>query len=762
MKLQRLLNLLAFIFAFSISANAIDIIPVPQKVQEAKGNFTFKKGTTVSYNTPEAKILAQQLSDRMQELYGVQLTLKEKSGSVQICINPQLNMNDEGYILNVKSNRVEVNAKTAQGAFYGVQSLVQLGKTAQCCYIEDEPRFGYRGFHLDPSRHFITVENVKKQIDLMSMFKINTMHFHLTDDQGWRIEIRKYPKLTQYGSTRIDGEGTEHKGYYTQEEIKDIVKYAQERYITIIPEIDLPGHMMGAICAYPELSCFAKIGTPRIVWGIEDVVLCPGKEMVFGFIEDVLKEVAELFPGKYFHIGGDECPKVEWKTCPSCQQRIKEEGLVKNNEHSPEEFLQSYVINRVEQILAKYDRKIIGWDEILEGGLSPNATVMSWRGESGGIAAALQNHDVIMTSSSNGMYLDAYQGDFRIEPVTIGNGDTCLLAKTYSYDPVPRKVVEAGMEKHILGVQCNNWSEYMYDNEKMEYMMYPRAIALSEIAWSQVIRKDFPDFCRRLDVACGRILDKKGFTYHIPLPEQPNGSCNTIAFTDKANVTFTTSRPVKMVYTLDGSTPNKNSKVYTEPLSFTESANLKIATILPSGKTSKVRNIKIVKQNLQPAQEVSNAKPGLSMKRAEGYFNNISQVNNAKLKWELSEITSLKQMVAATLSDAEMIRGGKGFVTIADGYVDIPEDGVYYLSTNNEELWIDGKLAISNENEVKRYSRNDTSIALAKGLHQIKVVYLANIAGGWPTWWGNGSDVQIRKSNESSFKSITDNQLFHK
>ena len=465
---------------------------------------------------------------------------------------------------------------------------------AQCCNIEDAPRFGYRGFHLDPCRHVITVENVKKQLDLMSMFKVNTMHFHLTEDQGWRIEIKKYPKLTTIGSIRTEGDGSSYGGYYTQEQIKEIVDYAAKRYITVIPEIDLPGHMMAAIAAYPNLSCKGEKWSPRTVWGIEDLVMCAGKEDMFNFLGDIFDEIVPLFPGKYFHIGGDECPKTSWKNCPTCQKRIKDEGLQAEGKHTAEERLQSYVIKRVEKMLEKRGRKIIGWDEILEGGLSENATVMSWRGTQGGIEAAMHKHDVIMTPGSDGMYLDWYQGDSKIEPVTIPSPPR-YLSSTYNYNPVPDTIKTLGLAHHILGVQCNNWSEYMYTNAKMEYMIYPRAVALSEIAWSPLNKKNFKDFCRRLDANSIR-LDEHNITYHMPLPEQPYGSCDKVVITKDTTVTFTTSRPIKMVYTLDGTTPTPSSTVYTVPISVSGNTIIRIATVLPTGKMSKIRTVEVEKQ----------------------------------------------------------------------------------------------------------------------------------------------------------------------
>ena len=628
---------------------------------------------------------------------------------------------------------------------------------AQCCNIEDAPRFGYRGFHLDPCRHVITVENVKKQLDLMSMFKVNTMHFHLTEDQGWRIEIKKYPKLTTIGSIRTEGDGSSYGGYYTQEQIKEIVDYAAKRYITVIPEIDLPGHMMAAIAAYPNLSCKGEKWSPRTVWGIEDLVMCAGKEDMFNFLGDIFDEIVPLFPGKYFHIGGDECPKTSWKNCPTCQKRIKDEGLQAEGKHTAEERLQSYVIKRVEKMLEKRGRKIIGWDEILEGGLSENATVMSWRGTQGGIEAAMQKHDVIMTPGSDGMYLDWYQGDSKIEPVTIPSPPR-YLSSTYNYNPVPDTIKTLGLAHHILGVQCNNWSEYMYTNAKMEYMMYPRAVALSEIAWSPLNKKNFKDFCRRLDANSIR-LDEHNITYHMPLPEQPYGSCDKVVITKDTTVTFTTSRPIKMVYTLDGTTPTPSSTVYTVPISVSGNTIIRIATVLPTGKMSKIRTVEVEKQAYAPAVKVEAPKQGLKIKRIKGNFLKVNQLELADGTWEYTDINSLKDIKIKQIDDAATLRGANNYAAIAEGYINIPEDGVYYLSSRFEQVWIDNKLVINNEGDVKASTTNDSSVALAKGLHPIKIVFLSNIVGGWPSWWSKIS-IEMRKDSEQQFTEVDDSQYY--
>ena len=756
----------------SAAAADINIIPVPVKLQRSQGEFTLPQKVNIAYNTSEGKAIAQYLADKMEASTGYEVNVGGKKGTIAIQISPSLKMAEEGYRLNVSAKGVVIKAKTGKGAFYGMQSFMQLLPAeiesptkvshvkwvAQCCAIEDAPRFGYRGFHVDPCRHFMTVENVKKQIDIMSMFKVNTMHFHLTEDQGWRIEIKKYPKLTSIGGYRTEGDGSIYGGFYTQEEIKEIVDYATKRYITVIPEVDIPGHMMAAIAAYPELSCKGEKWTPRSVWGIEDIVLCPGKEDMFRFLEDVFKEMVPLFPGKYFHIGGDECPKTSWKNCPACQKRIQEEGLQADGKHTAEERLQSYVIKRMEKVLAKYGKKIIGWDEILEGGLSPEATVMSWRGTQGGIDAVLQKHDAIMTPGSDGLYLDHYQGDSKIEPITISSSPV-YLAKTYGYDPVPDTLKTLGLSKHILGVQCNNWSEYMYSDAKREYQMFPRALALAEIAWSPVSRKNFKDFCRRVDANFVR-LDEHHVRYHIPLPEQPNGSCDKVVITRDTTVTFVTSRPMKMVYTLDGTTPLPTSAVYVNPIKVNDDAVIKIASVLPSGKMSKVRTILVEKQKYAPAAVVAAPKQGLNMSRVKGNYLRVDELNWTDSVWQQSVIAQPNEMKIKQKEDAATLRGANNYAAVAEGYINIPEDGVYYLSSCVDQVWIDNKLAISNEGEVKASTSHDTSLALAKGLHPVKMVFLANIVGGWPGWWSNLS-LQIRKDSNAKFTEVSTEQYFH-
>lgn len=746
----------------------IHIIPAPLSLVEKEGSFTLNKATSLYASTPEEKTVAAYFAAKLRLSTGYPLAITDKEGPNVIALLTEASpdMNDEGYTLDLTPSRVSVKAKTPQGLFYGMQTFLQLlpaevespsvakgiAWTAPAVRVDDEPRFAYRGVMLDACRHFIPVDIVKKQLDVIALFKINRMHWHLTEDQGWRIEIKQYPRLTEIGSKSPNGEG-----FYTQEEVKEIVRYAAERFIDVVPEIELPGHELAAISAYPELSCKGEPVSIRAVWGVEDVVLCAGKETTFEFLENVIGEVAALFPSEYFHIGGDECPKTSWETCPLCRQRIREEGLRADARHSAEERLQSYFVQRIEKTLTKYGKEMIGWDEILEGGLAPTATVMSWRGEQGGIAAAYMEHDVIMTPGVNGMYLDAYQGDPKIEPVSIG-GYT-LLEKTYAYNPTPDTLTAAGKAHFIKGVQSNLWSEYMYTSDLMEYRAYPRVLALSEVAWSAPGRKDYKDFERRLNNALVR-LDGHGINYHIPQPEQPAGSCNFVAFTDKVSLEFKTTRPVKMVYTTDGSEPGPRSAVYESPLEYTASGTLKIRSVLPSGKMSPTRVIAVEKQEPAPPARpnAEGLAPGLQLRVTYGEFKDVSALA-AAAGWKDSTLADLRDLTRIEPSNNAM-RNVKQYAAIAEGYVNIPEEGAYYFSSDNEEVWIDGKLLVDNSGEVKRFSRRDKSVALAKGLHELKVVFLGHIIGGWPSNWNNGS-VQIRKSGAEKFSRLTPEMLLH-
>ncbi len=516
------------------------VIPKPVSLEKLPGKFLVNSSTKVyglASLKNEGEFLATVLSGASKKTV---LFSEGNSGDIELKIDASITAK-EGYELSVEYNKIVIVGKTSKGVFYGVQTLRQLlsVKDGDCTIpavkIKDAPRYVYRGMHLDVARHYFPVPFIKKFIDLIAMHKMNTFHWHLTEDQGWRIEIKSLPKLTIVGASRYgtivghypgsSNYETIHSGFYTQEEVKDIVAYATRKHVTVIPEIELPGHSGAAIAAYPNLSCFpnepTKIhndmgakkgkevqanGTPKIVqetWGVMDDVFCAGKENTFKFLEQVLEEVIPLFPSEYIHIGGDECPKGNWKRCPNCQKRMKDEGLADEHE------LQSYFIQRIEKFLNAKGKKIIGWDEILEGGLAPNATVMSWRGEKGGIIAAKQHHDVIMTPGHS-VYFDHYQyKDKKNEPLAIGGLTT--VEDVYNYNPSPKEL-SLEDQKYILGAQANVWTEYMATTEDVEYMILPRMSALSEVVWSPEKGKDWNNFSERL-LSLREMYDALGLNY---------------------------------------------------------------------------------------------------------------------------------------------------------------------------------------------------------------------------------------------------------
>lgn len=507
-----------------VEADYGNVIPLPHEIVMVDGNsFVVEKDTRILY--PENNVLlernAQFLAKYIEEATGRQLKVEPGQGGneenvIILGLDASID-NPEGYELTVSSDRVTIKGQAANGVFYGLQTLrksvpaIAYGSDIilPAAVIKDAPRFAYRGMMLDVGRHFFSVDFVKRYIDLLAMHNMNYFHWHLTEDQGWRIEIKKYPRLTEIGSirketgigsSRTEFDGKPYGGFYTQDEIKEIVKYAQEQYVTVIPEIDLPGHMLAALAAYPELGCTGGPYEVACHWGVFSDVLCIGNEKTYEFLEGVLAEVIELFPSKYIHIGGDEAPRTRWETCPKCQMLAKKEGLKPDREHSTEDRLQSYCMKRIERYLNEKGRQIIGWDEILEGDVAPNATVMSWRGIQGGIKAAKLKHDVIMTPNDY-MYFDYYQSaDKGQEPLAMGSGVT--VEKVYGFEPVVTEL-ENEEKKHILGVQANMWTEYIATPEHVEYMMVPRMAALAEVQWMMPEEKDYQEFLKRLNSLVG-------------------------------------------------------------------------------------------------------------------------------------------------------------------------------------------------------------------------------------------------------------------
>lgn len=575
------------------------VIPLPQTIVMTQDSpFVLDGGVKIIYPDGNDKMQknAVYLSEYLKKATGKSFSLEVGTeGSKAIVLRLGLESeNPEAYELTVADSGVTITAPTEAGIFYGIQTLrksipMATGATVSlpAVKIADYPRFGYRGAHFDVSRHFFNLDEAKTFIDMMVLHNMNRMHWHLTEDQGWRLEIKKYPKLTEIGSKRTEtvigrntGEydGKPYGGFYTQEEAKELVAYAADRYVTIIPEVDLPGHMQAALAAYPELGC---TGGPYEVWrqwGVSDQVLCAGNDSVLQFIDDVLTEVMEIFPSTYIHVGGDECPKSEWVKCPKCQARIKALGLKTDAKHSKEERLQSFIINHAEKCVNDHGRKIIGWDEILEGGLAPNATVMSWRGEAGGIEAAKQSHDVVMTPNTY-LYFDYYQTkDIENEPLAIGG--YLPIERVYGYEPMPASLTPEE-QKYIIGVQANHWSEYIPTFSHLQYMALPRWAALSEVQWTRPEQKNYQNFLSRLSRLI-HLYDVEGYNYgkhvfEVEATFQPNPSNGTL------DVSFLTIDRAPIHYTLDGTEPTTSSPVCDSVLQIKENGMLQAVAIRSTG-----------------------------------------------------------------------------------------------------------------------------------------------------------------------------------
>lgn len=597
---------MAFLLPSTAAGQTADfnIIPRPQQVNVSNdAPFTLSAKTVISLgtNSQNMKRNANMLASYIEQATGIRPAVgKSKNGTAIVLTIDKTIANAEGYKLDADAKQIRIAGASAAGVFYGIQTLRKSlplvnGKASKvsipAVHIADAPRFAYRGTHLDVSRHFVTADSVRQFIDMLALHNINRFHWHLTDDQGWRIEIKKYPLLTQIGSKRAQTvighnsgkyDGKPYSGFYTQKQIRDIVKYAADRYITIVPEIDLPGHMQAALAAYPDMGC---TGSPYEVWqkwGVSDNVLCAGNDKTLTFIDNVLKEITKLFPSKYIHVGGDECPKTQWQKCPKCQARIKALNLEAKDGHSAEERLQSYIITHASNYLKSLGRNTIGWDEILEGGLAEGATVMSWRGESGGIAAAKQHHDVVMTPNSY-LYFDYYQSlDKANEPLAIGG--YLPLETVYSYEPMPKELT-ADEARHIIGVQANIWTEYMPTFKQMQYMALPRLAALSEVQWSQPALKDYTSFTNRL-TEFTHLYDRLGYNYAKHL-------YNVAIHVDSDNkwreilIHMTTAGKAEIRYTLDGTEPTVNSTLYTGAIVLQKSAKIRAAAFR-DGKRSSV------------------------------------------------------------------------------------------------------------------------------------------------------------------------------
>ncbi len=595
-----------------------EIIPKPLDVNsKGDASFLLKDGVAVIYpeNNQKMQDNAEFLVDYVEKQTGVKLT--SHAGMPvdgAICLTLDLSDdNAEAYKLIVNDKRVCISGASEAGVFYGIQTLRKSLPVAQdinvnlsAVEIYDKPRFAYRGAMLDVARHFYTVDEVKTFIDMLALHNINRFHWHLTDDQGWRIEIKKYPKLMSVASERKETvvgrwysgiyDGKPYGGYYTQDELRDVIDYAAKRHITIIPEVDLPGHMQAALTAYPELGCTGGPYEVRTIWGVSQDVLCVGNDFTLQFVKDVLSEVADIFPSEYIHIGGDECPKVRWEKCPKCQERIKSLGLKSDAKHTKEQRLQSYMIQEAAKYLKEKGKRIIGWTEILEGGLVPDATLMSWIGESGGIEAAHQHHDVIMTPNTY-LYFDYYQSK-KVEDEPLAIGGYLPIEKTYNYEPMPKELTEEE-QQYIKGVQANLWTEYIPVFSQVQYMVLPRLGAAAEVQWTDPSKKDYKDFLRRVPHLVA-VYDCYGWNYATHVYDV-NVDMKADTVNHVLNVQLSTMADDPIYYTLDGQDPTEKSLKYTKPFTIDQSVVLKTMAVHPD-RTSKISvdTIRFNKATLKP------------------------------------------------------------------------------------------------------------------------------------------------------------------
>lgn len=708
----------------------IKLVPKPNHFEVLSGEFYLSASIQIASSDASLKAEAEYLQAALTEATGLRFNVvTEPTSSPSIVLKTDNGIaHEEGYAIRATEAQYEITGKTSAGVFYGIQTFLQLipvqnsGQVAlPLVKVDDAPRFEWRGMHLDVCRHFYSVDVVKKLIDQMSRYKLNTFHWHLTEDQGWRIEIKKYPLLTEIGAWRDETvvghmsnaphqfDGQKHGGFYTQEQVKEVVAYAAARHVTIVPEIEMPGHAQAAIAAYPWLGCFGDTLKVWPLWGVSENVYCAGKESTFQFLEDVLNEVIPLFPGQYFHVGGDECPKDNWKKCPLCQQRMKAEDC--KDEHE----LQSYFIQRMEHFLESKGKKLIGWDEILEGGLAKGAAVMSWRGEEGGIAAANLGHKVVMTPG-NWCYFDHYQSIAPNEPTAIGG--LTDMAEVYSYDPTPPSL-DAEKQKLIMGVQANLWTEYIPTPEHLEYMIYPRLCALSEVQWTQKANKNFADFEQRMDEQYLR-LAKNQIHFRVPPPE--GLSPIEVFNSNEAEIKLTcAAATAELRYTTDGSEPTDFSKVYEGPfkLKLDGELTLKVASYLPDGTRSYTITSVLKKAAVKPVK-LKNPEKGLSYQFFDGPF----------CSWKAVEGTPTKTGKANGLLFADDAKGSyKGWTF--DGYIAVPADGVYYFqlaSSCGSALFIGNELVIDNDGFNYDCVRSG-KVELKAGYYPVKLKYFNTMYG---------------------------------
>jgi len=707
------------------------VIPAPMQLEEREYSFSFTPGLTilVEPNHQGVHETARYLADCLEEYGQPRPVILDARGAeiprsaiLLTTIGADTTLGNEGYELDVTTDRVLLRAPSVQGLFYAVQTIrqllpeqnvhekvtevsegsfiVQFEPGLPCLRIVDQPRYRWRGMLLDCCRHFMEPEFVKRCIDLLAYHKMNVLHWHLTEDQGWRIEIKKYPLLTEVGAWRGEGE-ERYGGFYTHEQIRDIIEYARSRHVTVVPEIEMPGHAQAALAAYPELSCTGgpfEVGTR---WGVYKDVYCAGNDEVFSFLENVLDECLELFPSEYIHIGGDECPKERWAACPKCQARMKAEGL------ADEDQLQSWFIRRIEAMLNSKGRRLIGWDEILEGGLAPNATVQSWRGMEGAVAAATAGHDVISSPITH-CYFDYPQLADPGMPTWMGVID---CERTYSFEPTPPELT-AEQAHHVLGAEGNVWTERI-PQERVDQMLFPRLAALAEVTWSPAHRRDWDDFWGRMKTHFTR-LDALGVDYFIP---PPRSLTPLTVFTDDLEVVLDSPLEKGQVrYTLDGSDPGPESAAYTKPLKLDATTQVNARTFTDDGTPGAATQFRFTRQ--QPLEPVH------PEHLATGLRFTIHKM----------ELESLDDLVKGFLSGGGHAERptldlpqnlDRHYALVFFGYLEVPADGVYtffLVSDDGSRLFI-GDIEVVDNDGRHGTKEERGQIILRTGRHPVRVEY---------------------------------------
>jgi hexosaminidase len=702
----------------------VSIIPKPAQLDLTQIPSYISKKTTIIFDASNNELLnsANYLNSFLKKHYQLELGFNAKSHHTVSLIIQKISNEEEAYQIATDEKGIVIIANSEKGILHGIKTLKQLIYPAQKLIegklkvpgvkISDAPAYSWRGLHFDVSRHFYDKFEVMKILDGMSEVKLNIFHWHLTDDQGWRIEIKKYPLLTEIGAYRdsmIMGHMADHPskykigrygGFYTQEDIKEVVAHANKLGIIVVPEIEMPGHAVAALQAYPQFSCKGKDVPAFSEWGVSEHVFCAGNDGTFTFIEDILSEVIELFPGQYIHVGGDECPKTKWESCPKCQARMKKHGLKNEME------LQSYFIKRMEKFINSKGRRLVGWNEILEGGLAEGAMVMSWQGLAGGIEAANEGHDVIMSPNAE-VYLDHYQSNY-YEPLAIAGLTT--PREIYEWSPMPEEISDES-RKHVLGAQCNVWTEYITTNDHLEYMIFPRLIALAEMLWLGEDKKDFDDFTDRMNEMYAR-LDGLDIKYRIPYPE--NLLPYIIFAEQKVSLPLTNSIPSSTIlYTLNGDDPLVNGRTFSSPLDIDleNDVVLKTVTVMPSGRKSQVITTQLKYRKAHEPKKVDIKANGLNYELYKGEFSSVQNIVGECSKAIVDGI-SLPDDAPSTF-----------FAVKYMGFAEVPQDGLYRfgLTANDGAVLIINNELVIDLDGFSYGKEAYGSVYLKKGLHPINL-----------------------------------------